>query len=245
MCDWGGFFCLSIDCVRVLVEASAPTVTMFRADPPNIDAGQRTRLRWQVENATRVEITDIGSVPSSGAQTVAPSKTLRYGLTAFNDQGERASETIVVRVAESVFTGLARARFNLPGDGVKNRNKRIGPFCCTGETVTVPTKSGDPAGYVYFFDFPGGGKRVGSRSVARNFAVGVSGLAILSDPKSKQIEQWLRFTADELKRGAAKTARAGQLEYKVGIQDAQTTSLGGKTYYYMDSVKIVVGVRGE
>jgi hypothetical protein len=108
------------------------------------------------------------------------------------------------------------------------------------------TNRGYPAGYVYFFDFPGGGRAVGGRSAARLFAVGVSGLARLADPNSQQLVQWVRFTADELKRGQAKETQAGGLRYKVSIMmDANTTNLGGTTFYFLDSVKIFVGVRAE
>jgi hypothetical protein len=298
--------------VQVLVESLPdPVIVSFEADPPTIKPGERTSLRWKVENAARVEITGIGPVLGAGTQAIAPASTSRYVLTAFNEENRRVSSTVVVRVETAtievpnllaqtaeqavqtlVTAGLAagrldqreqtgvppgtvlaqrptpgssvrpgtrvdllvaaqttialtRGRFAFPGDGAKNENKSVGPFCCTGETGTITTNRGYPAGYVYFFDFPGGGRNIGGRSVARLFAVGVSGLSRPTDPNSQQVVQWVRFTADELRRGQSKETQAGGLRYKVSIVSADVTTVGGTAFYYMDSVKILVGVRVE
>jgi hypothetical protein len=45
---------------------------------------------------------------------------------------------------------------------VRNNNDTIGDFCCTGETATIRTAQGTPAGFIYFYGFSGGitdGKR--------------------------------------------------------------------------------------
>jgi hypothetical protein len=45
---------------------------------------------------------------------------------------------------------------------VRNNNDTIGDFCCTGETTTIRTAQGTPAGFIYFYGFSDGitdGKR--------------------------------------------------------------------------------------
>src|SRR5262245_33974442 len=51
---------------------------------------------------------------------------------------------------------LQRQVFDLPGDALKNDNRAVGPFCCTGHTAVV-RRIGDgvPLGYAHFFWWDG------------------------------------------------------------------------------------------
>ncbi len=89
----------SVARVSVFVKDSAAVIIQkFTADPSTISTGGKSTLSWQVQNATSVEISSIGSVNvASGATEVSPAKTTTYTLTAKNATSE-ANATVTVTV---------------------------------------------------------------------------------------------------------------------------------------------------
>lgn len=78
--------------------AAAPTATIT-ADPLAIDLGQSVVLNWRTENATSVTIDGIGEVNPNGTQTVSPSTSTNFHLTAKGDGGTaEANVRVTVRV---------------------------------------------------------------------------------------------------------------------------------------------------
>jgi peptidoglycan-associated lipoprotein len=78
--------------------APAPTATIT-ADPLAIDLGQSVVLNWRTQNATVVTIDGIGEVNSNGTQTVSPSNSTSFHLTAKGDGGTtEANVRVTVRV---------------------------------------------------------------------------------------------------------------------------------------------------
>jgi peptidoglycan-associated lipoprotein len=78
--------------------SAAPTATIS-ADPLAIDLGQSVVLNWRTENATVVTIDGIGEVPANGTQTVTPSNSTNFHLTAKGDGGStEANVRVTVRV---------------------------------------------------------------------------------------------------------------------------------------------------
>jgi peptidoglycan-associated lipoprotein len=78
--------------------APSPTATIT-ADPLAIDLGQSVVLNWRTQNATSVTIDGIGDVNTNGTQTVAPSTSTNFHLTAKGDGGTTdASVRVTVRV---------------------------------------------------------------------------------------------------------------------------------------------------
>ncbi len=75
----------------------APTATIT-ANPESINAGDSATLTWQTTNATDVSIEGLGTVASSGTQTVKPTQTTSYHLIAHGDGGS-ADATATVNVA--------------------------------------------------------------------------------------------------------------------------------------------------
>ncbi|MCI5159923.1 MAG: hypothetical protein D3906_16150, partial [Candidatus Electrothrix sp. AUS1_2] len=74
-----------------------PTVSLS-ADPVSIIAGDSSTLSWTSTNADSVTITpDIGSVSANGTQSVSPSETTTYEITA-SGAGGTATETVTVEV---------------------------------------------------------------------------------------------------------------------------------------------------
>jgi peptidoglycan-associated lipoprotein len=78
--------------------APAPTATIT-ADPAAIDLGQSVVLNWRSQNATAVTIDGIGDVNLNGTQTVSPSNSTNFHLTAKGDGGvTEANVRVTVRV---------------------------------------------------------------------------------------------------------------------------------------------------
>lgn len=81
--------------------APAPTATIT-ADPASIDVGQSVVLNWRTQNATSVTIDGIGEVPVNGTQTVTPSNSTDFHLTAKGDGGTtEANVRVTVRVPQA------------------------------------------------------------------------------------------------------------------------------------------------
>ena len=78
--------------------ASAPTASIT-ADPLAIDLGQSVVLNWRSQNASSVSIDGIGDVNLNGTQTVSPSNSTNFHLTAKGDGGTtEANVRVTVRV---------------------------------------------------------------------------------------------------------------------------------------------------
>lgn len=78
----------------------APTATLS-ADPLAIDLGQSTTLTWHTTDANAVMIDGIGRVNPNGTQTVTPSSSTNFHLTAQGDGGSaEANVRVTVRTVE-------------------------------------------------------------------------------------------------------------------------------------------------
>ena len=78
---------------------SAPPTATITADPLAIDLGQSVVLNWRSQNATSVNIDGIGEVNLNGTQTVSPSGSTNFHLTAKGDGGTtEANVRVTVRV---------------------------------------------------------------------------------------------------------------------------------------------------
>ena len=74
-------------------KPAPPTISEFTVDPGLIDQGQTAELRWQVTDATQIEINQgIGSVPSSGNRQIGPTESITYTLTAKGPGGDATAE---------------------------------------------------------------------------------------------------------------------------------------------------------
>ncbi|HEY3618157.1 MAG TPA: peptidoglycan-associated lipoprotein Pal [Candidatus Sulfotelmatobacter sp.] len=64
----------------------APTASIA-VSPNTIQAGQSASLTWQTSNATDVSIDGIGAVQPNGSQSVSPTESMTYHLTAKGSGG--------------------------------------------------------------------------------------------------------------------------------------------------------------
>jgi peptidoglycan-associated lipoprotein len=78
---------------------AAPPTATITADPLAIDLGQSVVLNWRTQNATSATIDGIGEVNLNGTQTVSPSNSTEFHLTAKGDGGStEATVRVTVRV---------------------------------------------------------------------------------------------------------------------------------------------------
>jgi hypothetical protein len=99
----------------VAPTAVVPPTGSLSANTNSIERGQSVTLTWQVNNASSVSISEIGSVAPQGSRTVNPGKTTTYNLTA-NGSTLLAEQTVDVHeprqqaqvVTQPVITAPAR-----------------------------------------------------------------------------------------------------------------------------------------
>jgi hypothetical protein len=87
--------------LTITVSASTPSIVRFEAAPASITAGQTATLSWATTGATTVSISGVGSnLPANGSQTVSPTQTTTYTLTATGADGKTSvTAQVVVTVA--------------------------------------------------------------------------------------------------------------------------------------------------
>jgi len=83
--------------VNVTQQASC-TINNFTANPTSINSGSSSLLSWNTTNCTNTTITSIGNVPVDGSQTVWPTTTTTYTLTATGSYGGVQTKTVTVNV---------------------------------------------------------------------------------------------------------------------------------------------------
>lgn len=82
--------------VAVTPRPAKPSIRIS-ADQEAITRGQSTTLRWTSNNADRVTISDLGTVPSSGSRVVSPSTSTTYNASATGPGGtDNASARVTV-----------------------------------------------------------------------------------------------------------------------------------------------------
>ncbi len=92
---------LKLEMFRDASTSIPPQIVSFEADPPSIQRGQSSLLRWQTEHADRCEIQPgIGIVDPSGSLQVTPAETVNYTLTAWG-QGNPAMSSVMILLENS------------------------------------------------------------------------------------------------------------------------------------------------
>ncbi len=89
------------------VAPPAPTVTLS-ASPASIVSGSASTLTWSATNATSTSINQgVGTVASSGTQSVSPTATTTYTITATNATGSATATATVTVTATAAATAAA------------------------------------------------------------------------------------------------------------------------------------------
>lgn len=99
--------------VTVSVPAQTELAVTLSVDPPSIAKGGSATLKWASQNATSVQISDIGPVALSGSTKVSPQATKTYTATAQDAQGKQvtASATLTVLGAAAGLSNIKHIIF--------------------------------------------------------------------------------------------------------------------------------------
>src|SRR5580704_18393553 len=102
--------------------AAAPSATIT-ADPAAIDLGQSVVLNWRSQNASSVTIDGIGDVNLNGTQTVSPSNSTNFHLTAKGDGGvAEANVRVTVRVPVAPVAPAPTAAADMGSEAAFHQN---------------------------------------------------------------------------------------------------------------------------
>lgn len=96
---------------------STPTATLS-VSPTSISPGQSSTLSWQTTDATTVTIDNgIGTVAASGSQSVTPTASTTYNLSATGPDGTvSASATVTVGATETEQQAVAQVQADISSD---------------------------------------------------------------------------------------------------------------------------------
>ena len=122
---------------------NVPQIVMFAATPSTINSGQSTQLCWQVNGATSITISSgVGNnLPTNSCQTISPTATTTYVLTATNAAGQNQA-SVTVNVGSVQITQFAANPEFSPIQG--------GPVVLTWQTTnatSVQLVGGDAPSY--------------------------------------------------------------------------------------------------
>lgn len=99
--------------VAVSPRAARPNIRIS-ADQEAIVRGQSTTLRWTSNNADRVTISELGTVPSSGSRVVSPSQSTTYNASAAGPGGTDSASARVTVTEEPNPTDRPRTTTSTP-----------------------------------------------------------------------------------------------------------------------------------
>jgi hypothetical protein len=112
-----------------------------------VECGGAAQLKWSSSEAPRVELSGVGTVAASGEQTVQPTQTTTYKLTATGPGGATSSD-VTVNVSSSIQASLsvtpAEIRYTKLGNEVKEQGSASLAWSAPG----ADTASLDPFGSV-------------------------------------------------------------------------------------------------
>ncbi len=97
----------------------APTATITVAQS-DLQRGQSTTLSWQTTNANDISISGLGTVAASGSQTISPTDSTNYTLTAKGPGGTQEASARVTVTAPPVAAAPAPTDEELFAQNVKD-----------------------------------------------------------------------------------------------------------------------------
>jgi peptidoglycan-associated lipoprotein len=78
----------------------APTASI-EATPATIEQGQPVTITWKTENATDIAIAQVGAVQANGSQSLTPTESTTYHLTAKGPGGTQEADARVTVVSSA------------------------------------------------------------------------------------------------------------------------------------------------
>jgi hypothetical protein len=127
--------------------AVAPVTGSFSSSNANINCGESTTLTWNTAETSEANISGVGSVATSGSQSVSPHATTTYDFTSPGPGGTvKGSSTVNVNTAvqASISTNPAEVHYRKIGDKVITQD----PSTLQWSTSNASDVSIDPIGKV-------------------------------------------------------------------------------------------------
>jgi len=130
----------------VTIAVAKPTAQMSAATS-TIDCGASTQINWSTTDAPKVEISGMGAVAATGQQTVQPTQTTDYKLTATGPGGIVTSDQTVnvnANIQSTLSVEPAQVTFHKIGDKVEEQ----GSTTLTWNAPAASSATLDPLGSV-------------------------------------------------------------------------------------------------
>jgi len=101
--------------------AIAPVTGNFSASAANINCGQSSTLNWQTSETVDANISGVGTVPTTGSQSVSPHATTTYNFTSGGPGGTvtgSATVNVNTKVDASITASPSELHYRKIGDKV-------------------------------------------------------------------------------------------------------------------------------
>jgi len=95
----------------------SPTASID-ATPATVQQGQPVTITWKTENATDVAIAQVGAVQPNGSQTLTPTESTTYHITAKGPGGVQEADARVTVVASTTDQSSSSADTSASSDAV-------------------------------------------------------------------------------------------------------------------------------
>jgi OmpA family/PEGA domain len=130
--------------------AVAPATGSFSASAANINCGQSSTLNWQTADTVDANISGIGTVQTSGSQSVSPHATTDYAFTATGPGGAVKGDATVnvnTKVDASIGANPAEVHYRKIGDKVITQDSTTLTWqTSNADSVTVDGQKVDLSG---------------------------------------------------------------------------------------------------
>ncbi|MCX6754171.1 MAG: hypothetical protein NTV03_03915, partial [Candidatus Nomurabacteria bacterium] len=111
-------------------------ISSFTANPTIIDKGDSSSLSWVTTNCTSATISNLNySIPTSGNQSIWPTVTTNYILTAYGFSGVAQTKTVTVNVNQPIILNCSISNFTASSTTIDKGDSSILSWSttnCTG-----------------------------------------------------------------------------------------------------------------
>ncbi len=125
--------------------AVAPVTGSFTSSTANINCGQSATLNWQTSETVDANISGIGTVPTSGSQSVSPHATTTYNFTSGGPGGTvngSATVNVNTKVDASITANPTELHYRKIGDKVLTQDSStVNWQASNADSITVDGKT--------------------------------------------------------------------------------------------------------
>ena len=125
--------------------AVAPVTGSFSTSAANINCGQSATLNWQTGETVDANISGIGTVPTSGSQSVSPHATTTYNFTSAGPGGTvsgSATVNVNTKVDASITANPTELHYRKIGDKVLTQDSSTVSWqTSNADSITVDGKT--------------------------------------------------------------------------------------------------------